>query len=656
MSSSIITSIVTAGTNSHVTTSYEANAFATDFVGQGIVGGPGNTLGVSPATGAFAINAQSTPAMLVDVTAGVAWITATPSGEVSQSLRAYMASNYTSYTISSNASGSTKYDWIYLQVNPTAAASPASDASDVTALYTSRSSSNSVDNGSPPAYGILLAVVTVANGASSITNGNILDQRTQVVPAASIANSGTGWSVNSTTPNSITALGNRSYSLVFNSTDLTATLSKGMRLRTSRTTLAPTQCASLNGSSNYFNKTSPSGMTFTDDFVVSAWVKLSAYGNAGGIASRYNGTSGWIMYITSSGQVQLQGNNAGSSNFSYVLSAQSIPLNKWVHVAAELDMSSFSVSGTTSWVMIDGVDVPATVVRGGSNPTALIQAGNLEIGSYNGGTNLFDGQICQVAIYNAKVTEANVLKTISQGLVGTETSLISAYSLSNSLTDLNTNANNLTAQGSAAATTVDNPFSDDTIGSISYGIIMGASFSTNTTLTVQVPEGANLPTTGGLSTLSYSTAKVPYGFPAQKTKWTILMLNETASSQSSPSNATWYNIGSQQLNIPLGAWDVDYIVNLYGQNTSSAQATVALRATLSTANNSESDIRFTTGLGGDINQSNAVSLGAKDFLDLSAPTVYYLNSQKVAGTLTELYNLTDASGRMGQIRAECTYV
>jgi hypothetical protein len=39
--------------------------------------------------------------------------------------------------------------------------------------------------------------------------------------------------------------------------------------------------------------------------------------------------------------------------------------------------------------MIDGVNVPASVTRGGTNPTSLIQAGNLEIGSINGGTATF---------------------------------------------------------------------------------------------------------------------------------------------------------------------------------------------------------------------------------------------------------------------------
>lgn len=179
MASDIITSIVTGGTNNHATTSEEANAVATDFVTQGVNGAITNTGGVSPATGSFAVNQSGTPAMTVDVSLGTAYITATPSGQASQTLRAKMASNYTAYAITANTSGSTKYDWIYLKLDADKAATPGAAADDVTSLYTSRSTSNSSDDGTPPTYGVVLAVVTVANGASSIVDANISDKRTQ---------------------------------------------------------------------------------------------------------------------------------------------------------------------------------------------------------------------------------------------------------------------------------------------------------------------------------------------------------------------------------------------------------------------------------------------------------------------------------------------
>lgn len=172
----ILTSIVTGGSNAHATVAEEANAYATDFVAQGVVGAIVLTTS-SAGSGSFCVNADASPDMGVTILAGQAYIAATPSSQDAQVLRVRAATNYTTYTINANASGSTKYDWIYLKVDPTKANNPAADASDVTALFTSRSSSNTSDNGTPPTYGLLLAVVTVANAAVSITNPNISDKR-----------------------------------------------------------------------------------------------------------------------------------------------------------------------------------------------------------------------------------------------------------------------------------------------------------------------------------------------------------------------------------------------------------------------------------------------------------------------------------------------
>lgn len=172
----IITSVVTAGTNNHTTVAEEANTIATDFVTQGVVGAITLNSG-SGGTGSFCVNQNTGSNMAINILAGQAYVTATPSSQDSQVLRARAASSYAAYTINSNSSGSTKFDYIYLQVDATKANNPAADASDVTSIFTSRSSLNTTDNGTPPTYGLLLAVVTVANGATAINNGNITDKR-----------------------------------------------------------------------------------------------------------------------------------------------------------------------------------------------------------------------------------------------------------------------------------------------------------------------------------------------------------------------------------------------------------------------------------------------------------------------------------------------
>jgi hypothetical protein len=469
-----------------------------------------------------------------------------------------------------------------------------------------------------------------------------------------------GWSAVASTPNTVTANGNRSYSCVFNGTDLTSTLSPGMRLKTTRTVAAPTQCTSLNGTTQFYSKTSPAGMTFTDDFVVSAWVKLSSYNGAyNAVVSRYNGTSGWALGVASTGQVQLIGFNGASANQSQVLSYQSIPLNKWVHIAAQLDMSTFTATTTTSYVMIDGVDVPSAVSRGGTNPTALVQAGNLEVGSQNGGTAPFAGKIAQVAIYSAKVTQATILASISQGLAGTETSLISAYSFNNSVNDLNANANNLTANGSAVATNADSPFGGQAGGTISstldYGIITAASFSTNTTLTVQVPEGCTIPTSGGVSAVSYSTQKVPFGFPAQRGKWDIIWFVQLVDQlQTGLTNNVWSNVnGAGILKVPAGEWKLK--INGDFRIDSGSGAVLEHDTGIGTTNGTVIPETIAQTYNG-VNSTTIVANQTVE-TDVSTTTLtsYYLNQRgQNAATSLSLY-VTTALGKT-IFKAECAYL
>lgn len=61
---------------------------------------------------------------------------------------------------------------------------------------------------------------------------------------------------------------------------------------------------------------------------------------------------------------------------------------------------------------------------------------------------------------------------------------------------------------------------------------MAQTFSTNTTYTIQVPEGETLPTTGGIGTVSYSTQANPYGIPSTDsiTRYSRSILNTSAPS------------------------------------------------------------------------------------------------------------------------------
>jgi len=175
---SITVSLLQDGTNSHKETVDKFNIWATKlFSSDGIVPN-GSIVDATPDTGDFALQANGTPDMSLDVLAGSALVTGTPTSGVSQRvLVVNSAAIDDGVTIAANTSGSTKYDWIYIKLDPDTMKDPSASADDVATIYTSRSTSSSTDDGTPPTYGLNIAVVTVVNGASSIANTAIADKR-----------------------------------------------------------------------------------------------------------------------------------------------------------------------------------------------------------------------------------------------------------------------------------------------------------------------------------------------------------------------------------------------------------------------------------------------------------------------------------------------
>jgi hypothetical protein len=403
------------------------------------------------------------------------------------------------------------------------------------------------------------------------------------------------------TATTITPNGQKSYSLLFPGVNYTDRLSPGMRLRTVRSTVAPTQSALFDGVNDYFVKAAPAGYSFTDDFVASAWIKVLAYPTVVGVIhSKYNGVSGYVFDVAANGTVALRGKNAGAGNESNINSYSAVPLKKWIHVAAQLDMSAYTATPTTSYVMFDGVDVPSQVNRIGTNPTSILQAGNFEIGSTNGGTSFFNGVIAQAAIFNAKLTQTQVRAYMSQGLIGTETSLISAYTLSNSLNDLNTtNANNLTANGGVLTTNTESPFGtlgDFTVSTtVDHGIIQKSTYSApDTTVVLQVPDGSTIPTSGGVASVSYSQFRTPYQFPADENRWTLSFINSIDAIKLAAVAGTWYfdtainaTAAAYRVQVPVGSWVMGF--KWLGHAATGAATFQSVENALSTTSTTTSD-------------------------------------------------------------------
>lgn len=527
------------------------------------------------------------------------------------------------------------------------------------------------DGGSANAASVdtpLTTIVNLLNGGldhDNMVDGGITGAKlaaATVTPDKLTSSTLSGWAPLSQAPNTVAALGNRSYNLTFSGIDFTSILSPGMRLKLTRSVAAPSQCTLLNGTSQYFSRASASltGLSFTDTFTCSAWVKLTSYAAAFIISRRTAATSGWDLEVSASGQIQILGLNA--SSYRGLFSTQALPLNKWVHVAGAFQMSTNSGA-----LYIDGIAVPSTAVTSGS-PTSLIQSGDLCVGSQtSGGSAWFPGEIAQAAVYSAVLTSSTILAAATQTLAGTETNLVSAYSFNGVITDLNrTNANDLTANSSAVATQADSPFAQGaTAGLLEYGIIQSAALiSTNTVLTVQAPEGSAIPTSGGISAASYATVKDPYLFPLTKQKWTIVSRYLARASKLPPANLTAYNLGGEQITVPIGAWRLGYRGQIYEVITPAGtnSVTVDLNTGAITGpwpSTTGATVVATSELacGNYINPVTDYSteLAAETSVTVATATQYWLNAKtSLTGTPVNLSWLHDFSA--GVIYAENAYL
>ncbi len=171
-------SVVQSGVNNYLTSAETLNGPNTDNILPGVVGRTVNTAGVAPATGSFAVNAQGSPNMTVAVSAGQAYVSATPTSGSAQTVRVTSDASE-NVTIAANSTGSTRYDFLYIKVDPDKMNNPAVTGTDVVTLIVQRSTAITSDSNGTPSNSLLLAIVTVANSAASIANASIQDVRIQ---------------------------------------------------------------------------------------------------------------------------------------------------------------------------------------------------------------------------------------------------------------------------------------------------------------------------------------------------------------------------------------------------------------------------------------------------------------------------------------------
>jgi hypothetical protein len=460
------------------------------------------------------------------------------------------------------------------------------------------------------------------------------------------------WTVLPITPTVVSNNGQKEHLIRYAGVDYTSSIGVGSKLRILRTGTTPTtSMAFVAASSQYAIKTSPVGMAQTDDITAEALIYLDSYAD-GTIEAKIDSGSanGWRFSVNANGQVAIVGLNAGASNYRQVPSYQSVPLGKWVHVAASLDMSSWT--SATNKVWIDGVDVPAALNQSGTNPTSFVSAGDFAIGRTGAAASgYFNGKSVNARLWSEIRTTAQIRDNMGMETpAGSLTNLKAHFKGNGSWSDSSTNANHLTAVGGAVNNFASHPYS-----AIEYAIATKVAYdSGNNRTDVTIFTGSGCLPNETLGASSYSSARAPFGFPADKTKWRVQSLMNVQQSQSSVATNVWYNIAGFSLIVPTGAWQADY--RLATIITGSSVGYLGAIATLSSANNSETN-RYATASGSvsaaATNQQDS-EVQASTPLSLSAQAANYLNLKTPVSTTSMVLYIGGAMP--ASITAECAYL
>lgn len=163
-------------------------------------------------------------------------------------------------------------------------------------------------------------------------------------------------------------------------------------------------------------------------------------------------------------------------------------------------------------------------------------------------------------------------------------------------------------------------------------------------------------TSAAITSAFFSHDRSPLAFPMDPSKWTVSVTDTTQRTQATPTQNTWYNLGTISINIPIGAWRVSY--RCFAQVVSNAaQVAATCFITLSTANNSESDPEMTGGTqvgGASATIISGVSIFVEKMLVLAAKTTYYLNSRTTLANMASIHNRNDLAKL--SINLVCAYL
>jgi len=181
--------------------------------------------------------------------------------------------------------------------------------------------------------------------------------------------------------------------------------------------------------------------TTDSPFSLSAWVNPDAVEFAGIVAKYVSGIYEWLFYLTDSNELrlQLQSNN-GTANSINLTTDVAIPTNTWTHVSA-----TYNANGLPSGIDLYINGLPQSLVTEGGSGTYQAMTNTtapLQIGTWAGSFRPINGQVSNVSIWDAELTQAQVSEIYNNGTPSNLSShsatsnLISWWELDNTTTGL----------------------------------------------------------------------------------------------------------------------------------------------------------------------------------------------------------------------------
>lgn len=244
-------------------------------------------------------------------------------------------------------------------------------------------------------------------------------------------------------------------------------LSKGMKLSYNRPSAPPTQVMTFNNlssqSASRVNASVAGSITsLNQQITIEALIRPDKYSaNTGTIIARRNNplTAGWGMRLTGGGVSNTKGcidiYGGSGSQFDTATSIARIPLtdsDDYIMVSATLDMAT-----GTATIYYDGQQIALNYIN--SAATSMTNAGDIAIGKCGAGADeYFSGDIAEVRVWSTIRTATQIRDNLHTPMVGNESGLVGYWRGDGNFNDLTSNANHLTANNGAVATTLAHPW------------------------------------------------------------------------------------------------------------------------------------------------------------------------------------------------------